>query len=116
MKTVLRAPDCALKIFLTQPPPHLDYHVRFQRSVHSCTRSAQTTQPPPMSARSLRRLLHGASDSVANEPMRDGVTLEDLMFTVYHELGIDANKELVAFGTRPIEIIKDGKLVAGLIA
>ena len=56
------------------------------------------------------------SDSVANEPMRDGVTLEDLMFTVYHELGIDADKELVAFGTRPIEIIKDGKLASALVS
>jgi hypothetical protein len=63
-----------------------------------------------------RGLVHGMSDSVANEPARDAVTLEDLMFTVYHELGIDADKELVAFGTRPIEIITDGKLAAGLIA
>jgi hypothetical protein len=31
-------------------------------------------------------------------------------------MGIDADKELVAFGTRPIEIIKDGRLVKGLIA
>jgi len=62
-----------------------------------------------------RGLVHGASDSVANEPARDAVTLEDLMFTVYHEMGIDADKELVAFGTRPIEIIKDGKLVPALI-
>jgi hypothetical protein len=49
------------------------------------------------------------------EPARDAVTLEDLLFTIYHQLGIDADKELVAFGTRPIEIIKDGKLVQGLI-
>jgi hypothetical protein len=62
-----------------------------------------------------RGLVHGASDAVANEPARDGVTLEDLMFTVYHELGIDADKELVAFGTRPIEIIKDGTLVPALV-
>ena len=60
-------------------------------------------------------LIYGASDSTAAEPARDAVTLEDLMFTVYHQLGIDADKELVAFGTRPIEIIKDGKLVKGLI-
>ena len=60
-------------------------------------------------------LVHGASDAVANEPARDGVTLEDLMFTVYHGLGIDADKELVAFGTRPIEIIKDGKLAPALV-
>jgi hypothetical protein len=31
-------------------------------------------------------------------------------------MGIDAGKELVAFGTRPIEIIKDGKIVKGLLA
>jgi len=62
-----------------------------------------------------RGLVHGASDSVANEPARDGVTLEDIMHTVYHELGIDAGKELVAFGTRPIEIIKDGRHVSSLV-
>jgi len=61
-------------------------------------------------------LIHGASDSVANEPARDGVLLEDLLYTIYHGLGIDADKELVAFGTRPIEIIKDGKLVSALLA
>jgi hypothetical protein len=62
-----------------------------------------------------RGLVYGASDSTAAEPARDAVTLEDLLFTIYHQLGIDADKELVAFGTRPIEIIKDGKLVQGLI-
>ena len=49
------------------------------------------------------------------EPARDALPLEDLMFTIYHQLGIDADKELLAFGTRPIEIIH-GKLVPGLIA
>jgi hypothetical protein len=44
------------------------------------------------------------------------VLLESLMFTIYHQLGIDANKELLAFGTRPIEIIKNGKLVEGLLS
>ena len=42
--------------------------------------------------------------------------LEDLLFTIYHQLGIDADKELVAFGTRPIEIIKNGTLVKALLA
>ena len=63
-----------------------------------------------------RGLAYGASDSVGGEPARDALPLEDLMFTIYHELGIDANKELVAFGTRPIEIIKDGKLVPELVS
>lgn len=62
-----------------------------------------------------RGLIYGASDSTAAEPSREAVVLEDLLFTIYHQLGIDANKELVAFGTRPIEIIKDGKLVKGLV-
>ncbi len=60
-------------------------------------------------------LIYGASDSTAAEPSRDAVPLEDLMFTIYHQLGIDANKELLAFGTRPIEIIH-GKLVKDILA
>ena len=62
-----------------------------------------------------RGLIYGASDSTAAEPARDAVPLKDLLFTIYNQLGIDANKELVAFGTRPIEIVKDGKLVKGLL-
>ena len=60
-------------------------------------------------------LVYGASDATAGEPARDAVPLEDLLFTIYHQLGIDAEKELVAFGTRPIEIVKDGHLVKGLL-
>jgi len=61
-------------------------------------------------------VIHGASDSTGGEPARDATLLEDIQFTVYHQLGIDANKELVAFGTRPIEIIKDGNLVKGILS
>jgi hypothetical protein len=63
-----------------------------------------------------RGQVYGASDSTGAEPMTDALPLEDLLFTVYNQLGIDANKELLAFGTRPIEIIKSGKLVSGLLA
>ena len=63
-----------------------------------------------------RGVIHGVSDSTGAEPARDGVPLEDIQFTVYNLLGIDANKELVAFGTRPIEIIKDGNLVKGILS
>jgi hypothetical protein len=59
---------------------------------------------------------YGSSDATGAEPARDAVTLEDLLFTIYHQLGIDANKELLAFGTRPIEIIKGGKLLERLLA
>lgn len=62
-----------------------------------------------------RGVIHGASDSTGGEPARDGVTLEDVLHTVYHLLGIDASKELVAFGTRPIEIVNNGRLIKGIL-
>ena len=63
-----------------------------------------------------RGQFYGASDATGAEPARDAVPVEDLLHTVYHQLGIDASKELLAFGTRPIEIIKGGKLVKGLVS
>ena len=63
-----------------------------------------------------RGLIHGVSDSTGGEPARDAVTLEDVQHTVYHLLGIDATKELVAFGTRPIEIVQEGRLVSAILA
>lgn len=63
-----------------------------------------------------RGQFYGASDATGAEPARDAVPLEDLLHTIYHQLGIDAAKELLAFDTRPIEIIKGGKLVDGLIS
>ncbi len=63
-----------------------------------------------------RGLIYGASDATAAEPARDAIPLEHLLSTIYHQLGIDSEKELVAFGTRPIEIVKYGKLVKGLLA
>lgn len=63
-----------------------------------------------------RGQIYGASDSTGAEPSQDALPLEDLMFTIYNQLGIDANKELLAFGTRPIEIINGGKLAKGLLA
>ena len=63
-----------------------------------------------------RGQFYGASDATGAEPAQDAVPVEDLLHTVYHQLGIDASKELVAFGTRPIEIIKGGKLVKGLVS
>ena len=62
-----------------------------------------------------RGLIYGASDATASEPARDPVPLEDFLHTVYHQLGINADDELLAFGTRPIEIVNGGKLVKGLL-
>jgi uncharacterized protein (DUF1501 family) len=64
-----------------------------------------------------RGQIYGASDATAAEPARDEVKLEDFLATVYHQLGIDSNQELSAFGgTRPIEIVNGGKVVKGIIS
>lgn len=54
--------------------------------------------------------IHGASNSTASEPERDPIGPEDLATTVYHQLGIVADKELMAPGNRPIEIVDGGKV------
>jgi hypothetical protein len=61
-------------------------------------------------------VIHGASDPTAAEPDRDPVRPEDLATTVYHQLGIVADKELMAPGNRPIEIVDGGKLVKEVLA
>ncbi|MSR54100.1 MAG: DUF1501 domain-containing protein [Gemmataceae bacterium] len=60
--------------------------------------------------------VYGTSDATASEPEDDPLTVEDLSTTVYHCLGINADKELMAPGNRPIEIVDGGKLVKDLLA
>jgi hypothetical protein len=62
-----------------------------------------------------RGLVYGASDSTASEPEENPVRVEDMLTTVYHQLGINADKELMAPGNRPIEIIDGGKVVKELL-
>jgi hypothetical protein len=54
--------------------------------------------------------IHGSSNATASEPENDPIGPEDLMTTVYHQLGIVADKELMAPGNRPIEIVDGGKV------
>jgi hypothetical protein len=60
--------------------------------------------------------IHGASNATASEPERDEIGPEDLAATIYHQLGIVADKELMAPGDRPIEIIDGGKVRKELLA
>jgi uncharacterized protein (DUF1501 family) len=60
--------------------------------------------------------VHGASNATASEPDADPVGPGDLAATVYHQLGIVADKELMAPGDRPIEIVDEGRLIEDLIA
>jgi hypothetical protein len=60
-------------------------------------------------------IVHGSSNATAAEPEDDPLTVEDWATTIYDRLGIDARKELMAPGGRPIEIVDGGTVVEQLI-
>jgi len=60
--------------------------------------------------------VYGSSDATASEPDEKPLTVEDFATTIYHQLGIVADKELMAPGDRPIEIVDGGKVLKDLIA
>lgn len=63
-----------------------------------------------------RGLVYGTSNATASEPENDPVSVEDLFTTVYHTLGIVADKELMSPGNRPIEIVDGGSVIKELLA
>ncbi len=63
-----------------------------------------------------RGLIYGSSDPTAAEPELDAVTPADLATTMYHLLGIVADKELMAPGDRPIEIVDGGRVIKEILA
>ncbi len=63
-----------------------------------------------------RGLVYGASDPTASEPELDPVNPADLATTIYHLLGIVADKELMSPGDRPIEIVDGGEVIKALLA
>ena len=62
-----------------------------------------------------RGKIYGASDLTSIEPERDPVAVPDVLTTVYHQMGIVADKELMSPGNRPIEIIDGGKVIKGIL-
>ncbi|VTS05613.1 DUF1501 domain-containing protein [Tuwongella immobilis] len=60
--------------------------------------------------------IYGSSDATATEPEDDPLTVEDLATTVYHCMGINADKELMSPGDRPIEIVDGGSVRKELLA
>ena len=63
-----------------------------------------------------RGLVYGSSNSTASEPEENPVRIEDVLTTCYQQIGINADKELMAPGARPIEIIDGGKVRKELLA
>lgn len=60
--------------------------------------------------------VYGSSDSTASEPENDPLTVVDWATTIYKCIGIVADKELMAPGDRPIEIVDGGKVRKELLA
>jgi uncharacterized protein (DUF1501 family) len=60
-------------------------------------------------------IVYGSSNSTASEPEDNPLTVEDWATTIYDRLGIVADKELMAPGDRPIEIVDGGRVVKEII-
>ncbi len=60
--------------------------------------------------------VHGASDALGGEVDTDGVGVADLATTIYNQIGINADKELMSPGDRPIEIVAGGEVLDALLA
>jgi hypothetical protein len=62
-----------------------------------------------------RGLVYGSSNATASEPEDNALTIEDWATTIYNRLGIVSDKELMAPGDRPIEIVNGGKVITDII-
>ena len=60
-------------------------------------------------------IVYGSSNSTASEPDENALGVQDWATTIYHCMGITADKELMAPGDRPIEIVDGGKVRKDLI-
>jgi hypothetical protein len=63
-----------------------------------------------------RGYIHGASDAISAEPADKPLTVEDMAMTLYHQIGINGVKKLMSPGNRPIDIVRNGKVVPELLA
>lgn len=60
--------------------------------------------------------VHGASDALGGEVDENGVTVADFATTIYNQIGINADKELMSPGNRPIEIVAGGQVLDAILA
>jgi hypothetical protein len=61
-------------------------------------------------------MVHGSSNAIAAEPADLPVSPEDYAATVYHLLGIDSKRELIAPGNRPLRLVDNGHLIDEILA
>ena len=60
-------------------------------------------------------MVYGSSNATASEPEDNPMTVEDWAATIYNRIGIVSDKELMAPGDRPIEIVDGGEVRQDLI-
>lgn len=60
--------------------------------------------------------IHGATDAYGSEPSKDPVGPADISATVFNQLGIDIHKKLMSDGNRPIDLVRDGNVIAPIVA
>jgi hypothetical protein len=60
-------------------------------------------------------MVYGTSNATASEPDENPMTVEDWAATIYNRIGIVSDKELMAPGDRPIEIVDGGEVRQELI-
>ncbi len=63
-----------------------------------------------------RGCVYGQSDATAAEPAENPVGPEDLAHTMFTLMGIEPTKRLIAPGDRPIDIVRHGKVIEGILA
>jgi len=60
-------------------------------------------------------LIYGKSNALGAEPEENPVSVEDFATTIYHQMGIVGDKELMAPGGRPIEIVDGGQVLKDIL-
>jgi hypothetical protein len=59
--------------------------------------------------------VYGSSDATGSDVEENPLTVENLAATIYTQIGIDPDKNLMADGGRPIPIVKNGRVVTDLL-
>jgi hypothetical protein len=57
----------------------------------------------------------GATDRTASAPTTEPVGVDDLLFTIFHQLGVDTTKTYYSPQGRPVPIVDGGKMIPGLV-
>ena len=57
----------------------------------------------------------GATDRTASAPTTEPVGVDDLLFTIFRQLGIDTTKTYTSPQGRPVPIVDGGKMIPGLV-